>query len=241
VSYRAAVLNARLLDSSLEEAPPSRRDQLDRRIARFGIGNSEAMRRFADEGPADRAVVGLAREYYPVCLEFPLFLAAAISHVRDEKARMLLVANLYEEHGDLDPARTHPALFRKYIDALGLDPRELEKPADGSPGLRLASRFRTVCQQGPDTRAVAILYAFESLFSPACAMIARGLRRTELPEEGVDFFDVHAVADVSHADQLHASLLAACRSDEEWDIALDTAEEGARLLYELFDSVAATT
>ena len=119
-----------------------------------------------------------------------------------------------------------------------MEPQALAVAENGSSGGNLAKRFRTVCQQGPDVRAIAILYAFEALFSPACAMIARGLRRKGFPQAAIDFFDVHAVADLSHAAQLREGLSAACHSDEEWRLALDTADEGARLLYELFDAVA---
>ncbi len=184
------------------------------------------------------AAIALAREYCPVCLEFPLFLAAAISHVRQERTRLLLVGNLYEEHGDLDPARTHPALFRQYIRALGLEPDALATPITDSPGARVVERFRTVCREGPDYRALAMLYAFETLFSPACAMVVSGLRHLPLTPGAPLFFEVHAVADVAHAEQLRVALFAACRSEEEWRVAVETAGEASRLLYILFDSVA---
>jgi pyrroloquinoline-quinone synthase len=238
------VLQPRSLDlevSSSSAALPEECDELDRRVLAHSLTNSEAMRRFAS-GKATRAVaLALAREYYPVCVEFPLFLAAAISHVRDESARLLLVANLYEEHGDLDPTRTHPALFRSYIRSLGLDPQGLGTAGDGAPGVRLARRFRAVCREGPDSRAVAMLYAFESLFSPACRMVAEGLRRMGHAEAGIEFFDVHAVADLAHAEQLRSSLRTACRSDDEWAHAIEIADEGAQLLYTLFDAVASVS
>ncbi len=196
------------------------------------------MRRFPERQVRPAATIELARQYYPVCLEFPLFLAAAISHVRAEHPRLLLVGNLFEEHGNLDPTRTHPKLFCQYIRALGLQPQALAKVAEGSIGARVRERFSTVCREGPDYRAIAILYAFETLFSPACAMVASGLRRLDLGEEAIVFFDVHAATDLAHAEQLRASLLESCRSDNDWSVAIETAAEGARLLYTLFDSVA---
>lgn len=215
-----------------------KREELDRRVLAHAIPNSEAMQRFARGDVQINAAIALAREYYPVCLEFPLFLAAAISHVRQERTRLLLVGNLYEEHGDLDPARTHPALFREYIRALGLEPDALATPITDSPGARVVERFRTVCREGPDYRALAMLYAFETLFSPACALVASGLRHLPLAPGAPLFFEVHAVTDVAHAEQLRVALFAACRSEEEWCVAVDTAGEASRLLYTLFDSVA---
>lgn len=215
-----------------------KREELDRRVLAHAIPNSEAMQRFARGEVQIGTAVALAREYYPVCLEFPLFLSAAISHVRDERTRVLLVGNLYEEHGDLDPARTHPALFRQYVRALGLEPDALATPLKDSPGARVVERFSTVCREGPDYRALAMLYAFETLFSPACAMVASGLRPLPLAPGATLFFDVHAVGDVAHAEQLRLALFEACGAEEEWRVAVDTASEAGRLLYHLFDSVA---
>ena len=242
MEYAPAMLESGSLESQVHagrERAIVTSEELDERVLAHAITNSEAAQRFARGECGRAAAIAFAREYYPVCLQFPLFLAAAISHVSDEDTRLLLVANLYEEHGNLDAARTHPELFRGYIRSLDLAPEALA--TGGSVGARLAQRFRTVCQEGPDYRAAAILYAFEALFSPACAMIAEGLRRMGMSDAAVTFFDVHAVADVSHAAQLRSSVAAACRTPHEWEVAVATADEGGRLLYELFDFAAATS
>lgn len=67
-----------------------KREELDRRVLAHAIPGSEAIQRFARGDVQIGAAVALAREYYPVCLEFLLFLATAISHVRDERTRVLL-------------------------------------------------------------------------------------------------------------------------------------------------------
>ena len=44
---------------------------------------AESLANIGKYAQASSATVELARQYYPVCIEFPLFLAAAISHVLD--------------------------------------------------------------------------------------------------------------------------------------------------------------
>ncbi len=215
-----------------------KREQLDRKVLRWAITNSESMQRFAQGDVSMQAVDTLAKEYYPINLEFSLFLAAAISHVRDESTRLLLVGNLYEEHGNLDADRTHTELFRQSMRVLNLNPEEFEKAKPGTASAKVVESYSSTCKQGPDYKALAILYAFETLFSPASHMVATGMRRLDLPPAAYLFFDVHAKADVAHAEQLRTALLEACESEDQWQEALIVAETGGRLLYEFFDEIA---
>src|SRR5574341_1461456 len=105
-----------------------KRAEIDRVILEYSIPKSAAMQRFASgDAPHESIALSLAREFQPFCFEFPLFLAAAISHIRDGRSRLLLVSNLYEEHGNLDIERLHPALFRKFMHGLGVEPESIEK------------------------------------------------------------------------------------------------------------------
>ncbi len=214
-------------------------DAIDAVILSRAIGNSAAMRRFArGDAPSSRVVAeSLAREFYPFCFDFSLFLAAAISHMRDERARLLLVANLYEEHGDLDPSRIHPELFRAFVRALGLDPAALEI-GEGTAGAEAAARVTAICRNGPAHRALAALYAIELLFGPACDLMKYGLEHAGLPAQGMEFFHVHAGADVVHASQLRTCLVSACKTSVHRQEALAIAAQVADMFYRLFDRIA---
>ena len=155
--------------SSEEAALLVKRAEIDRVILEHAVHRSAAMQRFAGgSARSDSIALSLAQEFYHLCREFPLFLAAAISHVEDDESRMLLVSNLYEEHGNLEMERLHPALFRQFIRSMGLEPAVIEKVTEGSPGLEVAQAITAVCRQGPAVRALGTLYAIELWFSPAC-------------------------------------------------------------------------
>lgn len=214
------------------------RAEIDRRILSHAIPQSDAVQRFASgRTDGDATARALAGEFYAFCNEFPLFLAAAISHVRDEKARLLLVSNLYEEHGDLQLDRMHPALFRKFMRGLGLEAAKLQTYHEGDPGLEAARLVTQLCREGPAHRALATLYAIELLFAPCCDMIVRGLKHLHLAPETIYFWELHSGADVEHAEQLRTALFTACTTSEQWRDAVALASDVSLMFYELFDFI----
>ncbi len=216
-----------------------RRAEIDARILAHAIPTSEAIQRFAKGNTKSEATAkALASEFYPFCNEFPLFLAAAISHVHDEKSRLLLVSNLYEEHGNLDLERLHPALFRKFVKGLGLESAKLEQYDRGTPGAQASQWVTSICREGPAHRALATLYAVELLFAPCCDIIIKGLKHLHLAPESVYFWELHSGKDVEHAEQLRAGLLKACPTPEAWRESVELASDVSLMFYELFDFIA---
>jgi pyrroloquinoline-quinone synthase len=211
---------------------------LEDSIAAYELTKSPGLQRVATGDVTVETARELARHYYPVCLEFPTFLALCISRVHDLKARMLLVENLYEEHGELDITKAHPELFRAYVEAIGHDPELVSRARKGSVAEQLIVRYTENCSSVREHVALAYLYSFEKHFSSANDAIARGLRKAGLvPEEALIFFDVHAVHDVKHAAQLREALLRVTCTSQHWREVCDAAEESAETLYTFFDSV----
>jgi hypothetical protein len=149
-----------------EAATLIKRAQIDRGILRYSIPKSKAVQKFAEgKIPTEATARALASEFYPFSEEFPLFLSAAISHVRDDTARFLLVHNLYEEHGNLTTVdRMHPALFRSFCRGVGLKLNKLEEQDQTAPGVQAAKMVMEICRQGPVNRAIAALYPIELMF-----------------------------------------------------------------------------
>jgi pyrroloquinoline quinone (PQQ) biosynthesis protein C len=215
-----------------------KRAEIDRVILEYAVSKSQALQRFAEGNSSSKSIaLSLAREFQPFCFEFPLFLAAAISHIRDDKSRLLLVSNLYEEHGNLELDRFHPALFRKFMLGVGVEPNALELD-QGSPGVQAAERVTAICREGPAYKALATLYAIELSFAPICEVIVAGLKHLKLSPEAEQFWILHSGADVEHAEQLRAALLTVCRSPEEWHAAVELAAEISQMFFTLFDYIA---
>jgi pyrroloquinoline quinone (PQQ) biosynthesis protein C len=215
-----------------------KRAEIDRVILEYAVSKSQPLRQFAEGNSSNKSIaLSLAREFQPFCFEFPLFLAAAISHIRDDKSRLLLVSNLYEEHGDLELDRFHPVLFRKFMSGVGVEADSLElDPA--SPGVQAAERVTAICREGPAYKALATLYAIELSFAPICDVIVAGLKHLKLSAEAEHFWILHSGADVEHAEQLRKALLTVCRSPEEWRSAVELAGEISQMFFTLFDYIA---
>lgn len=105
-----------------------------------------------------------------------------------------------DEYGDGRPDRIHADLFAKTMRALGLDdtygayldriPAVTLAPINLVSMFGLHRRWRGAC--------VGHLALFEMTSSLPNASYARGLRRLGAPEEALDFFDTHVLADAVH-------------------------------------------
>jgi len=83
-------------------------------LERFGEGDADA------EGIRTFAI-----QYYRHVRVSRLYLAALISNCRDdEKLQLALAEVLFDEYGHLDPEETHPALYRRFLEALGIGEEE---------------------------------------------------------------------------------------------------------------------
>jgi pyrroloquinoline quinone (PQQ) biosynthesis protein C len=216
-----------------------KRARLNHVVLEYAIPKSDAIQRFAaGKAPNERVARALATEFYAFSHEFPLFLAAAISFVKDEAARLLLVHNLYEEHGNLEMGRVHPALFRQFVRGIGLQPEALERLSSGSAGVEAARYVTSICREGPGHRALGALYVTELLFGPACEAIMAGLKQINLSAHATEFFSLHAVAEEHHKEQIWQALERICRDDEELREAIEVAADVARMFYNLFDYIA---
>ncbi len=216
-----------------------KRAHLDRVVLEYAIPRSDAVQRFArGETRSDVTARTLATEFYAFSHEFPLFLAAAISHVHDEPSRLLLVRNLYEEHGNLELDRVHPKLFRQFVVGLGLQTAALERYDQRTAGVEAAEWVTQICRAGPAHRALGALYVTELLFGPTCEIIMQGLRHLHLSKDTTEFFTLHSVAEEHHKEQLWLSLEKICTTDALFDEAVDVAADIARMFYNLFDYIA---
>lgn len=220
----------------------NRVEEIRSRVLQFNIDKSAAFTHMTSNGLTIEAAQAVAKQYYPVNLAFPLFLAAAISHTLSDVARVILVENLYEEHGSSNIEEAHTRLFEHFIRATGLNPEDHKIAPIGSPGKILIETYNELCFDGKQHQALAALYAFEELFSPISEAISRGLRKSSiLPEKDYTFFPLHGGLDIEHARKLQEALFMVITTDAEWKQALDAASRGAKTLFTLFDSISKTT
>ncbi|MGI0071925.1 MAG: CADD family putative folate metabolism protein [Thermoplasmata archaeon] len=138
-----------------------------------------------------------AGQYYHFESNFPRFVAAAYSHLRNPVERRVLLQNLVDEEGR-DP--THPELWLDFAAGIGLPRRRARTAAPTPPTRGLLAAYERLTSAGAAS-ALAALYSYESIFPEIAAEKSRGLRANYGIRDAAahEFFRVHTGADVEHS------------------------------------------
>lgn len=210
-------------------------------ITPFRMENCASMQHLAKYGINLQVAREIAIQYYAANAASPQIMAAGISQIWDEKLRVSLVENLYEECGSGDIDQSHIALFKRFMSAVNVDPDIAKIIIPGSPTEKLITTFLTICSQGPDYRALAILHSFEDVFAYVCTLITTGIKKSGVVDMfAAEFFPLHSIADIFHAERMRTAMFDAANTQEKWQECLALIKLGASLLYNLFDSIAKT-
>ena len=103
--------------------------QLKREVIGHPALGHPFLERFGDGDAGEEGVRTFAIQYYRHVRVSRLYLAALISNCRDDEGLQLALANvLFDEYGHLNPEETHPALYRRFLRALGISEEEWEAP-----------------------------------------------------------------------------------------------------------------
>jgi len=149
------------------------------------------------EGTLSRESLQLyAQQYYHHVRSFPENLRQLAGRADGDLAG-IVNENLAEE---LDPAGSHPQLWRQFAESLGVSGETLDR-ARPLPGIAaLLDTFDEMVSQGTMMQAVASFYVYEAQIPEISTQKISGLRRfyniTE--PEALAYFGVHEEADIRH-------------------------------------------
>ncbi len=160
------------------------------------------LERFGEGDASEEGVRTFAIQYYRHVRVSRLYLAALISNCRDDEGLQLALAGiLFDEYGHLKPEETHPALYRRFLRALGVNEEEWEAPRT-LPEIELYIENHYALCRHPDIRLGlgALGPASEWPVPPIYVRLAEGLKKSAgLPEEALEIFTSHVTMDVEHA------------------------------------------
>ncbi|HET6342711.1 MAG TPA: CADD family putative folate metabolism protein, partial [Gemmatimonadota bacterium] len=139
-----------------------------------------------------------AAQYYRHVSAFPTYISALHSRCEDFETRQILLENLRDEE---EGAENHPALWRRFAEAVGCDDQELNAGEVWPETASAIAGFRSAVGEGPVVRGLAALYAYESMVPVVAAEKIRGLEEHYGVEgsPATDYFEVHRTLDVEHA------------------------------------------
>jgi pyrroloquinoline-quinone synthase len=190
---------------------------------------------WTDGAISHSAIKTYAREYYHHVSHFPRYLSRLHSETEDLEVRRVILENLRDEENWEAP---HPELWLDFAEALGAPRSEVRSYLPGSAVRALVAQFQACMAAGPVEGLGAIL-AYETQI-PGVAHFKLGtLRKHYLPlptqSKGLRFFEVHAEADVWHAQAL--STLVEGLSAEEQIRAQRSADLAGMALWRFLDSL----
>jgi pyrroloquinoline-quinone synthase len=175
------------------------------------------LERFGEGDASEEGVRAFAIQYYRHVRVSRLYLAALISNCGyDERLQLSLAEILFDEYGHLNPDETHPALYRRFLEALGLSEEEWEAPPTIAEIQLYISAHRELTRD-PDVRLGlgAMGPASEWPVPPIYVRLTEGLKKvTDLPKEALEIFTSHVTMDVTHA-RIMMEAIAPYAEDEE--------------------------
>ncbi len=176
-----------------------------------------------------------AEQYFHHVLAFPTYISAVHYNTPYLEVRQEILENLIsEEQGE----KNHPALWQNFAVALGATEAELKGKMLESTA-QLISTFRDVCLQSPFYAGLAALYVYESQIPEIATVKIDGLKRFYGMNEPKDyeFFTVHQVADVYHAQSAMQLIEPYANTEEKAAEVAQAAQMVADALWQFLDGI----
>jgi len=208
-------------------------DLLDDLVAQHSLLNHPFYRAWSEGTLPKEALQLYAVQYYQHVRAFPENLRQLAGRTGGHLGS-LIQENLDEE---LDPAGPHPALWRQFAEAVGVDQNALND-AHPLPGVAvLLDAYDELASQGSLAQAVAAFYVYEAQVPETAVQKKSGLQQFYNVTEpsALAYFDVHEEADVRHRSAWRGWL--AEQNHEETFGVLCAAERSLKALWGALDAI----
>ena len=181
----------------------------------------------------------LAVQMYAFCKNFHRILEGILVRCPDIEARNVLLENLHDELGGGDPPLAHPALFRHFTRALGIDDVALEAASIEPETQALVDTYMGLTERYGYVAALgAVCFASEGIVAMLYDRMLRGIVGVEpLPREALVFFEEHIQVDDGHAAKLAALVKPRIRTQQEAALVQSAVVDALDARYRFFDGV----
>lgn len=145
-----------------------------------------------------------AMQYSVYCSYFPRFLAASAANVPDDRTRMPIMENLWEEHGEGRIERSHRVLYEQFALALGLSADDLHRVSPLPNTRACVENLLDLCEEGHFLESLGALGPGTEYFTTKEYLkILTGLRNyPQLSETDLVFWEVHTELDEEHYSEM---------------------------------------
>lgn len=149
-------------------------------------------------------LIYFVEQYSVYCRYFPRFLAAAAANIPDDKTRMPIVENLWEEHGEGKIEQSHRILYNKFAASLGLTVEHLDQVEPLATTRICCENLINLCHDGHFLESLGALGPGTEFFTnEEYSIIEQGLKKYDfLTDEDVNFWTVHISLDEDHYSEM---------------------------------------
>lgn len=165
--------------------------------------NHPFLERFSKGNLSEEQIKTFALHYYQHAKMFSHYIANIIPKIPHEWDRMSMVKNLMDEYGNLDPEKTHPALFRKFLKALGLEKKDWKKFKPIPEVTNFIDRLTMLTRHEPFLIGLgAVGPGVEWVIPTMFKKIVDGLKNSiSIKDDDMEYWTSHIVLDVEHGDE----------------------------------------
>ena len=160
----------------------------------------------------------LARFAASYCFQvdnFKRFVAQVYANAEPRDVRELMLENLWEEHGEGDPARDHTALVAKFARALGADIEDIYSVEPIPESREWIDRILRVCREEDFVVGLAAISFGIEFRTQTMAFLGQIYRdQYGLSEDELEFFFLHLEADEEHAGRAIDLVRKYCTTEE---------------------------
>jgi len=164
--------------------------------------------------PARRAlIIRWAQQDYFTSRDFPCILGILISQISSPQVRHPLVVNLWEEHGEGDPAKAHFTLYCNMLESMGLE-SSIEQGIAYKSTKEFIERQEAVAHQNLLAGLGAFCYGNEYLAEMEFDPIEEAVRQ-EFAGVDCSFFIANREVDGKHTLQTEDVIDVLARTDDD--------------------------
>jgi pyrroloquinoline-quinone synthase len=177
---------------------------LEEAIAEWPLETHPFLQRYAAGNFDQDAIRWWAIKMLPGSNRFNQAFLKVTARVDDYRARILLLNNVYSEHGNLNADEAHVALYMRFMRGIGCSRIDVHED-DGAfrvPELRF-KRFE-IQDNEPIIWSLGRFAAIECVLPGVFTMYIEGLRKIfpGLDDHTIEYFPIHCELDPEHTDQL---------------------------------------
>ena len=208
--------------------------ELNKKLDKYHLLNHPFYKSWNDGKLTREIIKDYAEQYYQHVKAFPRYISATHSLCEDIEKRKILLENLQDEEKD---GADHPKLWKNFALAIGAEKNEIDSVKKEKFTTEMIDNFfkhsRTSYAEG-----LASLYTYERQIPEIAETKIRGLKNHYgvSSKEGLEFFEVHKVADVYHREACEKLL--DCLSKEEQIKAEKSALSTAKYLWNFLTGMA---